>query len=81
MGEHVRAEQRPRRLVVDQRVAIRRIGACMTSIGRPFFPNWMVSDRVTAVIGIESRMLRPFAWRRNRTTAPHRCCWCSIARR
>jgi len=33
----------------------------MTSIGRPFFPNWMVSDRVTAVIGIESRMLRPFA--------------------
>ena len=45
----------------SQRVAIRRIGACMTSISRPCLPSLMVSERVTAVTGIESRMLRPSA--------------------
>ena len=44
----------------SQRVAMRRIGACMTSIALPFFPSSIVSARVTALIGIEPRMLRPF---------------------
>jgi len=42
----------------SQRVAMGRSDACMTSIGRP---SWIVSHRVTAVIGIEFRMFRPFA--------------------
>jgi hypothetical protein len=43
----------------SQRVAISRIGACITSIARPCLPIWMVSARVTATTGIDSRMLRP----------------------
>ena len=42
----------------SQRVAISRIGACMTSIGRPCLPSSIVSARVTAVTFIESRMPR-----------------------
>ena len=37
----------------SQRVAIRRIGACMTSIARPCLPSSIVSARVTAVTFID----------------------------
>ena len=43
----------------SQRVAIRRIGACITSISRPSLPSRIVSARVTAVTFIERRMSRP----------------------
>ena len=45
----------------SQRVAIRRIGACMTSIDRPCLPSSIVSERVTATTFIDSRMFRPSA--------------------
>ena len=45
----------------SQRVAISRIGACITSIVRSFLPSSIMSARVTAVTFIDFRMSRPSA--------------------